>query len=44
MSYYKINKGSGKAEALDKYIFQTEGGKLISPQEIIASKDMGVAS
>jgi len=36
MSYYKINKGSGKAEALDKYIFQTEGGKLISPQEIIA--------
>lgn len=36
MSYYKINMSSGNAEALDKHIFQTEGGRLISPQEIIA--------
>ena len=36
MSYYKINMSSGNVETLDKYNFQTEGGRLISPQEIIA--------
>ena len=36
MLSYKVNLDLGKAEALDKYFFQTEGGSLISPQEIIA--------
>lgn len=37
MSYYKINLALGAAKALDKYFFQTEGGSLISPQEIIVN-------
>lgn len=36
MPYYQIDLNSGKADALNKFVFKKEGGETISPQELLA--------